>query len=86
MPEKTTLFKKRTAPDAELRELMDSLSSTQREMAQAYDRFNFASDPDLIDACVYEINALQCRYNYLLRRVKAHRDYAPALLPKEAEA
>lgn len=36
----------------------------------AYNHFNFTSDPDLIESCVYEISSLQCRYNYLLRRVK----------------
>ena len=24
----------------------------------------------MIESCVYEISSLQCRYNYLLRRVK----------------
>lgn len=47
-----------------------SLSRTQREIDLAYNHFNFTSDPDLIESCVYEISSLQCRYNYLLRRVK----------------
>ena len=29
-----------------------------------------AKDPDLIESYVFEINALQARYSYLLRRVK----------------
>ena len=29
-----------------------------------------ARDPDLIESYVFEINALQARYSYLLRRVK----------------
>ena len=29
-----------------------------------------ARDSDLIESYVFEINALQARYNYLLRRVK----------------
>ena len=32
--------------------------------------FNAAKDPDLIESYVFEINALQARYSYLLRRVK----------------
>ena len=39
-------------------------------IAQAYSGFNSASDPDLIESYVFEINALQARYSYLLRRVK----------------
>ena len=81
MGHKAVLFKKRRAPDSELDDLLQSLSCTQREIDQAYNRFNFTSDPDLIESCVYEICALQCRYNYLLRRVKEHRGAALRPLP-----
>ena len=73
MGDKLVLFKKQRTSDSELDELLHSLSRTQREIDQAYNRFNFASDPDLIDSYIYEISALQCRYNYLLRRVKEQR-------------
>ena len=36
----------------------------------AYDRFNHVTDPELVEASIYEINSLQARYNYLLRRAK----------------
>ena len=49
---------------------MDSLSHTRALISQAYGGFNTASDSDLIESYVFEINALQARYNYLLRRVK----------------
>ena len=70
MGDKLVRFKKRTSEDMELDELLRSLSRTQREIDLAYNHFNFTSDPDLIESCVYEISSLQCRYNYLLRRVK----------------
>ena len=54
----------------ERRELMNSLSRTRTLINQAYGGFNTASDGDLIESYVFEINALQARYNYLLRRVK----------------
>ena len=54
--------------EEERRELMNSLSHTRTN--QAYGGFNTASDGDLIESYVFEINALQARYNYLLRRVK----------------
>ena len=44
---------------------------TARELRSAYARFRFAADPALIDACAYERNALQAKYNDLLRRAKA---------------
>lgn len=56
--------------ETERRELMTSLVHTRTLINQAYGGFNNVSDSDLIDSYVFEINALQARYNYLLRRVK----------------
>ena len=50
---------------------MNSLSQTRTLINQAYGCFNTTCDSDLIESYVYEINALQARYNYLLRRFKA---------------
>ena len=47
------------------------LCETSRRLQQAYDAFNLVSDPDLVEAWVYEINAQQARYAYLLKRRKA---------------
>ena len=49
---------------------MASLAHTRTLINQAYGGFNTAKDGDLIESYVFEINALQARYNYLLRRVK----------------
>ena len=53
----------------------------QRLLAEYYDTliqlrhvrsvFQQVTDPDLINACVYEMNALQQRYTFLLQRIKA---------------
>jgi hypothetical protein len=56
--------------DEERRQLMGSLAQTRLLIHQAYTAFNNTGDPDLIESYVYEINALQSRYSYLLRRVK----------------
>lgn len=58
-------------PQPERQELMHSLSQTRTLINQAYGGFNTTCDSDLIESYVYEINALQARYNYLLRRFKA---------------
>lgn len=58
------------AREEERRELLQSLSRTRTLINQAYGGFNSASDSDLIESYVFEINSLQARYNYLLRRVK----------------
>lgn len=62
---------RRDDPNQEARrELMSSLAHTRTLINQAYGGFNTASDSDLIESYVFEINALQARYSYLLRRVK----------------
>ena len=66
------LLMKKQGPDVrERRELMCALSQTRTLLNQAYGSFNTTCDSDLIESYVYEINALQARYNYLLRRFKA---------------
>lgn len=54
----------------ERRCLMEGVAQTRVQLNQAYAQFNLHSDPDLVDACVYEINALRSRYSYLVRQVK----------------
>ena len=54
----------------ERKELTASLSRTQVQIQQAYSAFNNVKDHDLIESYVYEINALEARYNYLLRKIK----------------
>ena len=62
--------KRNTVRDQERRTLLEGLSQTRLLIAQAYSGLNTAHDPDLIESYVFEINALQARYSYLLRRVK----------------
>ena len=59
------------ARDASMQDLFSELSDTRFALAQAYARFNAVYEPELVDACVYEINAVLSRYDYLLRQVKA---------------
>jgi len=74
------LRRRRQTQEQEEREaLLESMAHTRGLIAQAYSGFNMSSDPDLIESYVFEINALQARYSYLLRRVKA-LDGAPAPL------
>ena len=63
--------KKHPSPrEEERRVLLRELGKTRASIAHAYTGFNSAQDPDLIESYVFEINALQARYAYLLRRVK----------------
>ena len=56
--------------EEERRQLLDGMRETRSQLNCAYAQFNCYSDPDLVDACVYEINALQSRYSYFVRQVK----------------
>ena len=56
--------------EEERRQLMEGMKQTRDQLNYAYAQFNIYSDPDLVDACVYEINALQSRYSYFVRQMK----------------
>ena len=58
------------AREEERRQLLEGMRATRAQLNHAYAQFNLYSDPDLVDACVYEINALQSRYSYFVRQVK----------------
>lgn len=55
-----------------LLELKTSLQETQRALNHAYTAFDYACDPELTEACIYEIQSLQARMNYLVRRIKEY--------------
>lgn len=66
--------KKKVLSPLELRQaqLLEDLTETRRQLAAARCLFQQASDQDLVAASVYEINALQARYSYLLHQAKLH--------------
>lgn len=70
----THLFSSRVREDSqrqqEKQELLSSLSHTRVQLQQAYSGFNLVSDQDLVESYVFEIKALQSRYDYLFRRIK----------------
>ncbi len=63
-------MKKRTSDPSPAAQVRRELQETAQALRRAYERFDFASDPELVDASVYEINSLQARYSYLLRAAK----------------
>ncbi len=46
--------------------LQDSIEKTRRALDIAYAGFDDAVETELIDSYIYEINALQLRYKYLI--------------------
>ena len=52
--------------------LLDDLEKAKYDLALAYDNFENAMEPDLIDCCIYQVNALQMRYKFLLTKAKQY--------------
>lgn len=61
--------------------LRDELLLTRNALENAYAGFDNATDPDLIDCYIFELNAVMKRYKYLLQKA-AENDP----LPKEEHA
>lgn len=50
--------------------LLTELRKTKKDLDDAYTNFQNVVDPDLIDRYIYDINAVQKRYRFLLRQVR----------------
>lgn len=46
------------------------LAATQRSLEAAHSNFENVTDQDLIDCYIYEVNAAQLRYAFLLKKIK----------------
>ena len=60
----------RSSDPPALLELKTSLQDPQSALNSAYTAFDYASDPELTEACIFEIRSLQARMNYLVRQIK----------------
>lgn len=66
---KMKLFSRKKRPNEDL--LIKEINKTKLALEAAYSQFEYVVDPDLIDSCIYELNAIQNRYKYLLKQAKA---------------
>ena len=69
---------KKTAPDPELETLKAELDTAQADLQTAYRQFDLAVEPELVESCIYQINAIQARCNYLIRVIKGRCPHSPA--------
>ena len=51
--------------------LIDELTQSKNVLDAAYSCFENATEPDIIDSCIYQVNSAQIRYKFLLEKAKA---------------
>ena len=66
------LFAKRKRQDNQV--LLNEIQMTKLALESAYSNFENVVDPDLIDCYIYEVNAVQKRYKFLLKQAKMLED------------
>ena len=55
----------------ELKQSAGEVLGIRTSLYEAYRKFDTITEPELVDACIYEINALRSRYDYAVRRAKS---------------
>lgn len=54
----------------DIRELKQQIEASKIAMTSAQNQFEYVVDPALIDCYIYELNAAQLRYQFLLKSLK----------------
>ena len=62
---------KRLSFDRDNFDIAEEIAQARQEIEDAYNNFQNACDPDLIDCYIYRGNAAWMRYCFLLRQAKA---------------
>lgn len=65
-----------TQEELEEMELMREIDDMQMRLKSAHSRFDFVSDEDMVESCIYEIESLESRYQHLIRRAKEKKRMA----------
>ncbi len=50
--------------------ILKNIDIAKRALDNAYNNFDVVTDPDLIDSCIYEVKAMQLKYQYLISEAK----------------
>lgn len=59
---------------SEEEEIIDSLKRAQEEMKAKEKYFDHATDPDLVDFAIYDMEASKRKYSYLLKKIKSENN------------
>ncbi len=65
-------------------ELNEEIKSLREQLRNVHNRFNLYTDFDMTDACIYEMEALEARYRFLIKKAKKdHAEKAPVYSMKQ---
>jgi len=53
--------------------LLEDIRRVCRQMDAVYARFEYEEDEDLVEAAIFELEALKARYRYLIKRAKKEK-------------
>ena len=67
---KDTIFKKKKGEESEL---IEEIRETQRQLENVEKCFSHVSDDNLIDACIFEREALCARHRYLISKARINK-------------
>ncbi len=70
-------MKQNRKTDAETAAALAELDGIRDRLSAVRSEFHYCADPLLVEANIHEMNALNARYGYLLRRLKELREAAP---------
>ena len=65
------MFLKKKNDQKEIDELKRQIEISKMAITSAQNQFEHVIDPTLIDCYIYELNAAQLRYQFLLRNLKS---------------
>lgn len=51
-------------------ELILSIEKVKQALENAYKNFDFITEPELVDSCIYEVKAMQLKYGFLIQKAK----------------
>ena len=83
---KNAFFSRRPAQDPMMVVLQSELQAAQGELSLAYRQFDLATDPELVESCIFQISAAKARCNYLIRTIKARCPDTAAMAKTEEAA
>lgn len=64
------MVQNRKAENAGGKEILLELDSVKQSLETVAAKFNYQNDPDLLEACIYEMKALNARFRYLTREAR----------------